>query len=643
MSALAEVIHLLHTNHREIDAPYWIPGLWIDFQTTRPQNLNPYQFYIERLEAIQRSNKQPLIEGELHGGWTRNAITYNLFPRVTTAFNHTEEPELKAGVNRIGWRNTGSLLKCIALLPYIHSMGFNTVHLLPITAVGQDGKKGTLGSPYGIRNPYRLDENLNEPAAVEDVELLFRAFVEAAHQLGIRVVMEFVLRTASKDSDLVKEHPSWFYWIREDIPDRPANSKDTTKFGSPLWSPEKMGELYWKVNSGQFHDLVPPSETYRQMYTDPPHPDHVHMENGHWIGVLSDGTRVRIPGAFTDWPPESSQAPWTDVTYLRLFDHPQFNYMAYNTLRMYDSRLAREENIVHDLWDTIVGIIPHYQHTCGIDGVMIDMGHSLPHDLMQKVIRTARQINPDFAFWSEDFSISHQSREMGYNAVMGYLIFDMHQPENMQKFVDRLSYHSPENIFFITPENHNTPRAATRSNALGFCHQVLLYMVALPGMPFMSSGFELYEEHPINTGLNFTPEQVAKYPPEKLPLFSEWAYNWTRNGNMVGAARYANHLRKTYMDLLANPNPSTILPGSSDNPNIFVFLRHNENHTLVFVFNMTMYDWQNGNAEIYARDSVAHGRWGFEGATRLSERLSIHVELSGGHSTMFEIKDTFSR
>ena len=62
------------------------------------------------------------------------------------------------------------------------------------------------------------------------------------------------------------------------------------------------------------------------------------MDDGRWVGVLDDGTRVRIPGAFADWPPDDNQPPWTDVTYLRMYDHPDFNYMAYNTIRMYDER-----------------------------------------------------------------------------------------------------------------------------------------------------------------------------------------------------------------------------------------------------------------------------------------------------------------
>lgn len=634
MSALQEIIDCLRHSRRELSNPYWIPGLWIDFESNQSQNLNPYDFYADRLQAILEAEPQALVSGETGGEWTRKAITYNLFPRLTTAFDHNASEKLEY-VNDDDWRETGTLLKSIAILPYIRSMGFNTVHLLPINAIGQDGRKGTLGSPFAIKDPYLIDENLGEPV-VSDTQLLFRAFVEAAHRLGIRVVMEFVFRVAARDSNWVKDHPDWFYWVRADIPDREAGSKDPAKYGPPMWPKEQLGEVYWKVNSGQYHDLTPPPVIYKDMYTAAPRPEQVYMEEGRWYATLDDGTRVRVPGAFTDWPPEDVQPPWTDVTYLRFYQHPDFNYMAYNTLRMYDSRLATPDNAVHSLWDTVAGVIPHYQQYFGIDGVMIDMGHALPAELMQRCMQSAREINPDFAFWAEDFNISYENRERGYNAVMGYLIFDLHQPERMQAFVDQIAHHGPDITFFVTPENHNTPRAATRMNALGFCHQALLYMIALPGMPFISSGFELFETDPINTGLGFDPETLEKYSPDNLALFSEHAFDWTRDGNMVGAIRYAMYLRQQYAELLTDPDGATVLPGSSNNPNLLVFSRANRDHVLTFVFNTTMFDYQIGEAELNARDSVAIGKWGFDGMTRLSERLSIHVELSGGHSMMFE-------
>ncbi len=634
MSALQNIIDQLRRQRHDLQAPYLIPGLWIDFENPPAQNHNPYDFYADRLQAILDSEPQALVNGPPGGEWTRFAITYNIFPRLSTAFDHNDSGKLES-VNDGGWRETGTLLKSIALLPYIRSMGFNTVHLLPINAIGVDGKKGTLGSPYAVRNPYKLDESLAEPA-VPDVELLFKGFVEAAHHLGMRVVMEFAFRVAAKDSEWVPEHPEWFYWIRADITDREHGSRDARAFGTPIWPQEKIGEVYWKVQSGQRYDLPAPPLEYRHMYTPPPRPETIQKENGRWIGTLEDGTRVRIPGAFTDWPPEDTQPPWSDVTYLRFYDHPDFNYMAYNTLRMYDERLAQPDNVIGDLWEAVTGVIPYYQQQFGIDGVMLDMGHALPAPLKQNLMEVARSIDPDFAFWGEDFNISRENREQGYNAVMGYLIFDLHQPERMQAFIDQLSYHQPEITFCITPENHNTPRAASRLNPLGFCHQALLYMVALPGMPFVSSGFELYEKHPINTGLGFSSEALKKYTPSKLPLFSEKAYDWTRAGTMVGAIRYAMHLRHAYCNLLTNPDPTTLYSGSSDNPNIMVFVRTDDQHTLVFVFNMTMFDYQEGEAELHARDSVAYGRWGFEGVTRLSERLAIHVQMGGGHSMMFE-------
>jgi hypothetical protein len=58
-------------------------------------------------------------------------------------------------------RETGTFLKTIALLPYVRSLGCNVLHLLPIASIGQDGRKGALGSPYAMRDPYDLDETLS--------------------------------------------------------------------------------------------------------------------------------------------------------------------------------------------------------------------------------------------------------------------------------------------------------------------------------------------------------------------------------------------------------------------------------------------------------------------------------------------------
>jgi starch synthase (maltosyl-transferring) len=139
--SLSKIIERLAEQARPISTPYFVPGLWIDARSSAAQPVNPYQFYHRRLSEIAAAEPLPLIGGAPGGEWSRNAIIYNLFPRLTAAFDHAGDGRLDIEPDAEGWRETGTLLKCIALLPYLKSMNFNTIHLLPITAVGQDGKK----------------------------------------------------------------------------------------------------------------------------------------------------------------------------------------------------------------------------------------------------------------------------------------------------------------------------------------------------------------------------------------------------------------------------------------------------------------------------------------------------------------------
>ena len=643
MSALQQIVDTLRQRRRDLTLPYYVPGLWVDHQSAAPRAVNPYDYYGGKLDWILVQPPRALVQGSGNGDWTRQAIVYNLFPRVTAAYDHAHDGVLAIGPSPDGWRETGTLLKSIALLPYIQSLGINTVHLLPVTAVGQDGKKGTLGSPYGIRDPYALDENLDEPALGLPVDTLFAGFVEAAHRLGMRVVMEFVLRTSSKDGAWIGQHPEWFYWIRADVPDRPQGSVDPTAYGSPIFSGAELGVIKAKVAANDFTELPPPPPSYRAFFTPPPRPDRVWMEDGRWVGMLEDGTRVRIPGAFTDWPPDDNQPPWTDVTYLRMYDHPDFNYMAYNTIRMYDARLARPENAVTGLWDAVAGVIPHYQQTFGIDGVMIDMGHALPAPLKQRVVASARAINPDFAFWDENFVIGQQSVEEGYNAVVGYLLFDFHQPEKLRAFLERLAHERLPLPFFATPENHNTPRAAARPFPLQFVHFALAISVLLPGVPFIHSGFELMETQPINTGLGFTDEMIRAYPAEKLPLFSAWAFDWTRSGNLVNSVRYALQLRQKYASLLSDPDPATMFTGYSDNPGFLVFARQNEEYTLVAVASTIFETREDGRAYLPVCECNLSPLWGTDVVHRGHGAVHLDVSLGNGHLVIFEGGPEFPR
>lgn len=560
-------------NKKSRKGRYSLPGIWLDPKKSDSalslENIDPYKYYLKISKRKSTSKKPPRASPE---DWTRNAVIYNMFVRSSAAFDHNGNGKLDLPVNVRGEREIGTFLKAITMLPYVKSLGANVIHLLPITSIGSDGSKGSLGSPYAIRNPLKIDQNLSEPAIQSDVEADFRLFVSEAHRLGMRVVVEFVFRTSAKDGDWVKEHPEWFYWIREEVEDRPPGSHDESQYGNPLFTEDELRQIMAAVGNGPQANLPPPHAVYRDMFTPPPKPGDVRLENGRYVGVVG-GRRVRIPGAFADWPPQDTQPPWGDVTYLKLYEHPDFNYIAYNTIRMYDPLLTKPQFENRPLWEAIAGIIPHYQRAFGIDGVMIDMGHALPMELKHEMIRRARELDPGFAFWDENFSVEARSVAEGYNAVIGYQWSDQHHPDRFAQMLRRFGAGGFPLPFFATPESHNTPRAAAREGGVRYSRYAWAVSNFIPAIPFIHSGFELGEVMPVNTGLDFSRAEHAKYPADRLPLFSEYAYDWTRKSNIIGWIRRVSAVRAKYRELIVDASPASFQWIESGHPGIMLFAR----------------------------------------------------------------------
>ncbi len=552
--------------------PYRVPSLWVNPVMTegdRVVEVKPVNFFRAAIEGIiEMEGEEPEMEAST-GDWTKDAVVYNIFTRLTAAWDHDGNGTVALDDLAGGFRETGTFLKCITILPYLKKMGVNTIHLLPVTAIGNDGNKGSLGSPYAIRNPYKLDERLGEPFHELGVEAEYTAFVEAAHHLGMRVVMEFVFRTAAKDCDWVLDHPNWFYWIDAGVPDRSPEHPDG--YGNPIFSDEELQVINQRVRRNDHASLPPPGMAYRNLFRDMPL--EIVQEGDRFIGLMEDGSRVRIPGAFADWPPDDVQPPWNDVTYLKLFDHPSFNYIAYNTIRIYDSRLTEVEHENRGLWNTIINIIPHYQKNFGIDGVMIDMGHALPRRLKQSIVDRARKVDPDFAFWEENFAISIRSRQEGYNATVGYLWTDEHDRDKLREFLKMLESQDVPVPFFSTPETHNTPRAAQREGGMNFSRMTAVVNAFLPGVLFLHQGYELGETFPVNTGLGFTTEEIENLPSHTLPLFSESALCWDNEEEMSTLVARVAMIRKQWHDIVVNPSSDTMKVFETTDPRMICYVR----------------------------------------------------------------------
>ena len=592
--------------------PYAVPNLW-RMGATGVSMVDPFDYFIDTIGEIKASPAMTTGQLDSDGqSWSASATVYNLFVRYNAAFDHDRDGKIGTEPLSGGFRETGTLLKAIAMLPYIRRMGADTLHLLPLTSIGKMNRKGELGSPYAIKNHYKLDEMLSEPALALPVETQLKALVEAAHYLGMRVVFEFVFRTASIDSDWIAEHPEWFYWLRKD--------RDLESYGPPTFGHDTLARIYEQVDKHDFHNLPEPDEAYRNRFA--PTPEKITLDENGFSGVTTDGGECIIASAFADWPPDDRQPPWSDVTYLKLHDAPRFNYIAYNTIRMYDEALERPELRAMELWKRITGIIPWCREEFDIDGAMIDMGHALPPELKASIVAEARRGKPEFAFWDENFDPSPKLKEEGFSAVLGSLPFVIHDVQYIKGLLNFLNRNGVAIPFFATGENHNTPRICHNlaGREAGRRRALFLFTLGamLPAMPFIHAGMEICEWHPVNLGLNFTDDDRQRFPAESLPLFSAAACDWEHANGLEPICddiRRIIDIRSRYLALVRCGDTGSIIQPYISDPAILTVMRKSGGRTLVFA----------GNSNF---DSNVSGTMEFEQETMELEELITGTALT---------------
>ncbi|OON69650.1 alpha-amylase family glycosyl hydrolase [Hymenobacter sp. CRA2] len=90
-----------------------------------------------------------------------------------------------------------------AHLPRLQQMGVGILWLMPVYPIGEQKRKGTLGSYYSVRD-YRAVNP--EMGSLDDL----RHLVAEAHRRGMHVILDWVANHTSWDSKLAREHPEWF-------------------------------------------------------------------------------------------------------------------------------------------------------------------------------------------------------------------------------------------------------------------------------------------------------------------------------------------------------------------------------------------------------------------------------------------------
>ena len=115
--------------------------------------------------------------------WSRDAVLYQINTRHFT-------PE-------------GTFVAAQRELPRLKALGVDILWLMPIHPIGEENRKGTLGSPYSVKDYYGVNP---EFGTAEE----FKAFVDAAHAQGFKVILDLVANHTAWDNPLRSEHPDWY-------------------------------------------------------------------------------------------------------------------------------------------------------------------------------------------------------------------------------------------------------------------------------------------------------------------------------------------------------------------------------------------------------------------------------------------------
>lgn len=125
---------------------------------------------------------QPYVE-VTNPEWSRDAVLYQINTRQFT----------REGTFRAAGKE----------LPRLKALGVDILWLMPIHPIGEKNRKGTLGSPYSVKDYYDVNP---EFGTKED----FKHFVDAAHAQGFHVILDLVANHTAWDNKLATDHPDWF-------------------------------------------------------------------------------------------------------------------------------------------------------------------------------------------------------------------------------------------------------------------------------------------------------------------------------------------------------------------------------------------------------------------------------------------------
>lgn len=124
---------------------------------------------------------------------------------VIRTFGATDDN--KDGIISKQHNESGTFLNAINGLDELKSRGINTIHLLPISEVGEINKLGEAGSIYAPLDYNKVSEQYDTKGNGLSVRDEMKIFVNECHKRGIKVMIDL---PSCGSIDMTKTNPDWF-------------------------------------------------------------------------------------------------------------------------------------------------------------------------------------------------------------------------------------------------------------------------------------------------------------------------------------------------------------------------------------------------------------------------------------------------
>jgi len=258
-------------------------------------------------------------------------------------------------------------------LDYVKNLGVNTLWLMPFHPIGSkaDGNHGEVGSPYSIKNMWRVAEILGKDGTRDGAMAEFKAFMAEAEEKGVNIMFDTIFNHTAKDAEVERD------------PNNPylpaANPWQEIRDAKPHWYSKYSGNgsCSWTTDPGG----------------SPPYEYWASAENKWQIGPA--------PADRHDF------GKWCDAS-----DLFWGTYSALGNPQNEDDGLWSASSEVRKMCEYFGYFAEYWLAETGnaIDGFRCDFAQGLPPQAWEYIINTAKSVKPELCFMAESLDGGAVSR-----------------------------------------------------------------------------------------------------------------------------------------------------------------------------------------------------------------------------------------